>query len=194
MGIIGLKRPLVLATASSARRKLVSEAGIAFAAQVVSVDERPAPGEGVAAYVQRLAEAKALAAVLPTLDAVIVAVDTAIGLAREIIGKPEDEAHARAILRELSGRTHEVLSAIALRDVANAEMRTEVTRTEVEFVRLTDHMIDWYISTGEWKGRAGAYAIQEKGACLVKSVRGCFTNVIGISMPALFEMLEKMRG
>ncbi len=194
MSCIEFRRPIVLATASPARCKLVSEAGIAFTAQVVSIDERPAPGEGVAAYVQRLAEAKAEASVPPTLDAVIVAVDTAIGLAREIIGKPEDEAHARAILEKLSGRTHEVLSAMALRDVANAAMRTEVTRTEVEFVRLTDRMIDWYISTGEWKGRAGAYAIQEKGACLVKSVKGCFTNVIGISMPALFEMLEKTRG
>ena len=189
MAIIEIQRPLVLATASPARRRLVTEAGIAFTTQVVSIDERPAPGEEVAAYVERLARAKAEAAVPPSLDAIIVAVDTAIGMGKKIIGKPADEAHARAIISELAGRTHEVLSAIALRDLASAQMRTTVTRTEVEFIRLTDRMIDWYISTGEWKGRAGAYAIQEKGAALVKSVKGCFTNVIGLSIPALLRML-----
>jgi len=191
MAIIEIQRPLVLATASPARRRLVTDAGIAFTTQVVSIDETPANGEAVAAYVERLARAKADAAMPPSLDSIIVAVDTAIGMGKKIIGKPSDEAHARDILRELSGRTHEVLSAIALRDLASAQTRTTVTRTEVEFIRLTDRMIDWYISTGEWKGRAGAYAIQEKGATLVKSVKGCFTNVIGISMPALLEMLSE---
>lgn len=190
MAIIDIKRPLILATASEARRKLVADAGLEFNSIAVDIDEAPLPAEAVGAYVERLARAKAEAVVPPSLDAVIVTVDTAIGLGSEIIGKPRDEAHARQIIGVLSGKAHEVASAIALRDVREATVKTELTITEVRFWDLSDRAIDWYIGTGEWKGRAGAYAIQGKGASLVESVKGCFTNVIGISMPSLFGMLS----
>ena len=190
MAIIDLKRPLILATASEARRKLVADAGIEFSHTTVDVDETPLPGEEVGAYVERLARAKAEAVVPPSLDAVIVTVDTAIGLGSEIIGKPRDEAHARQIIGVLSGKVHEVASAIALRDVREAAVKTELTFTEVRFWDLSEDAVEWYIETCEWKGRAGAYAIQGKGASLVQSVNGCFTNVIGISMPSLFGMLS----
>ncbi len=194
MAIIQFSRPLVLATASEARRALVADAGFEFETQVVSIDESPFSGEEIGAYVERLAAAKAEAAVPPSLDAVIVAVDTAIGLDGEIIGKPRDEAHAREILRVLSGRAHEVASAIAVRDLISAELKSEVTRTEVRFVHLGSHELDWYINSGEWRGRAGAYAIQGKGSSFVQEVRGCFTNVIGISMTALVKMLAEVEG
>jgi len=192
MAIIDMKRPLILATASEARRRLVADAGLDFSHTTVDIDEAPLPGEEVGAYVERLARAKAEAVVPPSLDAVIVTVDTAIGLGSEIIGKPKDEAHARQIIRVLSGRAHEVASAIALRDVREASLKTELTFTEVRFWELSEEAIEWYIETGEWKGRAGAYAIQGKGASLVESVKGCFTNVIGISMPSLFGMLSTL--
>lgn len=192
MPIIEFSRPLVLATASEARRALVADAGLKFTTMTVDIDESPKAGEEVGVYVERLACAKAEAVVPPSLDAVIVTVDTAIGLEGKIIGKPENEKHAREILRNLSGKTHEVASAIALRDVKEQAVRSALTMTEVRFWNLTDHAIDWYIETGEWKGRAGAYAIQGKGASLVQSVNGCFTNVIGISMPVLFEMLQSV--
>ncbi|MFA4873851.1 MAG: Maf family protein [bacterium] len=190
MPIIEFKRELVLATASEARRALVADAGFEFTTQVVDIDESANPGEEVGAYVERLARAKAEAAVPPSLGAVIVAVDTAIGIEGRIIGKPRDETHAREILRTLSGRAHEVASAIAVRDLLSAGLKLEVTRTEVVFSHLTTHAVDWYIRTGEWRGRAGAYAIQGKGSSLIAEVRGCFTNVIGISMPALLRMLS----
>jgi len=193
MAIMEFNRPLVLATASEARRKLVADAGLSFTAAVVEIDEAPLPGEEVGAYVDRLARAKAEAVVPPSLDAVVAAVDTAIGLHGEIIGKPADEGHARQILKVLSGNTHEVASAIALRDVQDARVVAELTRTRVKFRSLDEGAIDWYIGTGEWKGRAGAYAIQGKGASLIESVDGCFTNVIGISMPAFFRMLAELR-
>jgi septum formation protein len=192
MPVIPFPRPLVLATASEARRALVRGAGLEFATQEVGIDESPLPGEGVAEYVERLAVAKAEAALPPSLDAVIVAVDTAIGVDGRIIGKPADADHANRIIRELSGRTHEVLSAIAVRDVARARVSSRAVRTEVEFIALSNEAVEWYVGTGEWRGRAGAYAIQGKGAALVASVRGCFTNVIGISLPALFEMLAEI--
>lgn len=187
--LIDLKRPLVLATASEARRALVSATGLDFTASAVDIDESPLPGEAISEYVERLSRAKADAVLPPSLDALIVAVDTAIGLGDEIIGKPKDAAHARKILTKLSGQTHEVASAIALRDIMAASVSVEVTRTEVSFERLPEKTIEWYISTGEWKNRAGAYAIQGKGAALISRVQGCFTNVIGISIPTLVRML-----
>jgi septum formation protein len=193
MAIINFRRPLVLATASEARQKLVADAGIKFSVLTVELDESPLKGEQVRPYVTRLALAKAEAVNPPSLEAVIVTVDTAIGLDGNIIGKPQDEAHARQILRLLSGRTHEVASAIALRDIKNATVDTTITSTEVEFVDLSDQAIEWYIKTKEWKNRAGAYAIQGKGAALVSNVRGCFTNVIGLSIPAFLEMLRKVK-
>ncbi len=192
--ILSLNRPLLLATASPARRQLVADAGLAFTTQVVDIDESPRDDEAVAAYVERLARAKAEAVVPPSLDALIVTVDTAIGFAGRIIGKAVDTAHARAILSQLSGRTHEVVSAIAVRDLLAATIEVEVVRTVVAFSPLTDAMIEWYLATNEWKGKAGAYAIQGKGASLVAEVRGCFTNVIGFSMPALLKMLGRCEG
>lgn len=192
MAIINFHRPIVLATASEARKKLVADIGLNFSHFTVDVDESPLEGEPVGAYVERLARLKAEAANPSSLDAVIVTVDTAIDLNGKIIGKPKDADHARDILKALSGRTHDVASAIALRDIKNASIDTTITRTEVEFVNLTDQAIEWYIDTMEWKNRAGAYAIQGKGASLVSEIRGCFTNVIGISIPAFLGMLERV--
>jgi len=190
--ILKLNRPLVLATASEARRKLVSDIGLDFLADTVEIDETPKPGETISEYVTRLALAKADAVVPPSLDAIIITVDTAIGINDKIIGKPDDESNARRILQDLSGHTHEVLSVIAVRTVSEASIETELTRTEVEFDDLSREMISWYISTGEWKNRAGAYAIQGKGMSLVREVRGCLTNVIGISIPSLLRILKSV--
>lgn len=190
MEIIEFTRPLVLASASPARRELLRDTGLKFATQVVTIDESVNAGEEVGAYCERLARAKALAAVPPARDAVIIAVDTAIGLCGAVIGKPANESNAREILKQLSGRLHEVASGIAVRDVLKATIETSVIRTEVKFDLLTDAMINWYLSTGEWRERAGAYAIQGKGAALIASVNGCFTNVIGLSIPTLLKMLS----
>jgi septum formation protein len=192
MPIIDFKRPLVLASASPARRELLADTGLAFTTQIVAIDEAVQPGEEVGAYVERLAREKAEAATPPSLDAIVITVDTAIGLDGAVIGKPFDDDHARNILARLAGRTHEVASGIAVRDILAATIDTAVVRTEVDFAPLTEQMIDWYISTGEWKERAGAYAIQGKGAALIAAVRGCFTNVIGLSIPALLRMLSSL--
>jgi len=190
MAIIDFTRPLVLASASPARRELLNDTGLKFVTQIVTIDESVKAGEEVGVYCERLARAKAMAATPPSKDAVIVAVDTAIGLGGAVIGKPADERHAREIIKQLSGRPHEVASGIAVRDALKGTIGTSVVRTEVVFSPLTDAIIDWYISTGEWRGRAGAYAIQGKGSALIASVNGCFTNVIGLSIPMLLKMLS----
>ncbi len=183
---------LILATASPARRKLVADAGIAFIPDSVDIDESPAEREFVTDYVSRLARAKAQAVMPEVADALIVSVDTAIGLGGAIIGKPKGENHAREILNSLSGGTHDVVSAIAVRDDRGAGIISETTKTKVSFMKLTPEMMDWYIDTDEWKGRAGGYAIQGKGAALVENIEGCFTNVIGLSMPTLIRMLSSI--
>lgn len=189
MAIIEFTRPIVLASASPARRELMNDTGLKFTTQVVSIDESVRAGEEVGVYCERLARAKAEAAVPPSRDTVIIAVDTAIGFGGTVIGKPTDERHAREILKQLSGRSHDVVSGIAVSDCLKKTIETSIVRTEVKFVPLTDQMIEWYLSTGEWRARAGAYAIQGKGAALIASVNGCFTNVIGLSIPALLKML-----
>jgi len=189
MEIIAFTRPLVLATASEARRALVKATGIPHTTQIVTIEETPLFGETVASYVERLAQAKAKEAKSSASNTVIVAVDTAIGFNNTIIGKPRDEGHACEILTSLSGKTHEVVSAIAVRDLLTAKCQAEITRTEVDFAPLSVSMIDWYLESGEWQNRAGAYAIQGKGAALISSVRGCYTNVIGISIPVFLKML-----
>ncbi|MBT3182288.1 MAG: septum formation protein Maf [Deltaproteobacteria bacterium] len=190
--VFKITRPLVIATASPARRKLISDLGVNYIADTVDIDESPLKDEKVADYVRRLASEKAHVAIPPSLDAVIVTVDTAIGIDEKIIGKPKDENHARNILQQLSGRCHDVLSAIAVRDMNRETVDIEVTHTTVEFIKLTEDFIDWYISTSEWRNRAGAYAIQGKGISLVKEIRGCLTNVIGISIPSLLRMIERL--
>lgn len=182
----------MLASASPARRELLRDTGLEFTTQVVEIDESVKDGEEVGGYCERLAREKAKAAAPPSKDAVIVAVDTAIGFHGEVIGKPSDEGNAREILKRLSGRSHEVASGIAVRDVLKATIDTSVVRTEVVFSPLTDAMIEWYISTGEWRARAGAYAIQGKGSALIERVGGCFTNVIGLSIPTLLKMLQQV--
>lgn len=191
MSILRCTRPIVLATASEARRKLASDAGLSFTPLAVDIDETPRDREDVGDYVGRLARAKADAVVPPSLETLVVTVDTAIGLDRRIIGKPRDERDARDILRALSGRRHEVASAIAIRDLMSAQTSVERVSTDVLFWNLSQVAIDWYIETGEWQGKAGAYAIQGKGAALVESINGCFTNVIGLSMPTFLRMLSR---
>jgi septum formation protein len=106
------------------------------------------------------------------------------GFARSVIwGKPADEDHARATLRHLSGRTHEVVSGLAL--VEGGQVRSATEITEVTFRALSDAEIDWYVATGEWQGRAGAYAIQQRGAVLVNRIAGDYLNVVGLPVAAL---------
>ena len=190
MPIISMNRALILATASPARRKLVADAGIVFNPDSVDIDETPYESEIVTDYVERLACAKARAVIPSIPNPVIVAVDTAIGLDGMIIGKPRDKKYARELLKLFSGRTHDVVSAIAVRDDSGGVIISETIKTEVRFIELASTMMDWYIDTDEWRGRAGGYAIQGRGAILVEDVRGCFTNVIGLSMPTLIRMLS----
>jgi septum formation protein len=116
----------------------------------------------------------------------VLGVDTAVALDGRVFGKPRDAAEAERFLRALSGREHEVHSGLALREGATERTAHAVTR--VRFRALEQRDVDWYLATGEWRDRAGGYAIQGKGAALVAGIEGDYSNVVGLPIPALVEL------
>jgi septum formation protein len=118
--------------------------------------------------------------------ALVLGVDTTVVLDARPYGKPRDRAQAEATVRALSGRDHEVWSGIAVR--AGERTRTGTARTRVRFRALSDPEIDWYLDSGEWRERAGGYAIQGRGAALVESIEGDFWNVVGLPVPELLRV------
>jgi septum formation protein len=176
---------LVLASGSPQRRAILDDLGLAFEVRASDVAEEEAGAPRVVA--SENARRKALAVAADAPDDVVLGCDTLVATdGREIWGKPADVDAARATLRHLSGRTHEVVSGLVVVQQGDVRAATEVT--EVTFRDLTDAEIDWYVSTGEWHGRAGAYAIQRRGAILVKRIAGDYLNVVGLPVSALLEL------
>ncbi len=120
----------------------------------------------------------------------VLGVDTVVALDGAVFGKPADELQARATLRALSGATHKVLSGVAL--LNEGEERTALAATEVAFRALDGGLIDWYVATGEWRERAGGYAIQGAGAALVREVRGDYENVVGLPVATLLDLCPQL--
>jgi septum formation protein len=123
-------------------------------------------------------------------DELVLGVDTVVALEDRMYGKPSDAADDRETLDALSGRSHVVIGGLCL--IAPDGTRTAVARTEVEFRTLDAPMLDWYLDTGEWRDRAGAYAIQGKGATLVKRIEGDYLNVVGLPVGALLELEPRL--
>lgn len=170
---------LVLASASPRRRELLEGAGFDVEVRPSSIDETVQPGEEPAAYVARLAREKA-AAIRAASDEILIAADTVVVKGGEILGKPRDAADARAMLGRLAGLEHEVLTGYSAS--RGTTRRGTVVRSVVRFRELSDLEIDRYVSTGEPLDKAGAYGIQGYGVCLVESVRGSYTNVVGLPL------------
>jgi len=172
-----------LASASPRRRELLAQLGVRCEVLPVGVDERPRPGETAADLVCRLASAKAVAgiAVRPaSAPAPVVAADTAVALGTELFGKPVDEADATRILNRLSGRTHAVYTAVAVAD--GGRERVQLSRSEVTFRPLGSAEIAAYWRTGEPADKAGAYAIQGRGAQFIADLSGSYSGVMGLPL------------
>jgi septum formation protein len=163
---------------------------VAFTVRPADVDElgRGDPGEVALENALR----KARAVWRPDAREIVLGCDTLVALDGAIYGKPADETTARATLRALSGATHEVVSGLAL--LQAGEERTAVVQTKVAFRTLDEGMLDWYLATGEWRGRAGGYAIQGAGAALVRSVEGDYENVVGLPLASLLDMHPELLG
>ena len=182
---------LYLASRSPRRVELLSQLGWGCVIKPADIDETPLAGEQAAAYVQRLAEQKALATgrLLGSVDSPILAADTTVALGTQLLGKPADEADARAILAGLSGSVHQVHTAVAL--LFNQKIELAYSCTHVEMMGLSAAQIDAYLASGEWQDKAGGYGIQGLAAAWIKRIEGSYSGVMGLP---LYETAALLRG
>lgn len=174
-------RRLILASSSPRRQELLAQIGVPFTVQVPAIDETPLVGEAPPAYVQRMAEEKARAVLAQQAgDVCVLAADTSVIVDGLILGKPADAAEAKTMLLRLSGREHQVLSAIAVAD--QNRLNSHVVSCKVAFRTLTDAEIDAYWLTGEPRDKAGSYAIQGLGAVFVQAIHGSYSAVVGLPL------------
>jgi septum formation protein len=168
---------------------MLTRSGIAFRAVAPGVDERPPAPLGALRYVAWAAAAKAHAVARATPGAIVVAADTEVVLEGRIYGKPGDRRQAAAFLRSLSGRRHQVYTAVHVIDGRSGCEAHGISRTDVTMRDLSATAIQAYVETGEAQDKAGAYAIQGEGHRLVKSIRGPYDNVVGMPMRLLTRLL-----
>ena len=178
----------MLASSSPQRRAILERLGIAFEVRAVDVREleRGEPRQLALENARRKARAAARAGA----EEVVLGCDTIVCRDGAIYGKPADEAAARETLRALGGATHEVLSGLVLL-MAGGE-RSAVARTAVTFRELDDDLLEWYVATGEWRGRSGGYAIQKAGAALVRTLDGECENVVGLPVATLLDLCPEL--
>lgn len=181
---------LVLASASPRRRELLGHLPVSFTVDPAAGPELPPAGAGPEATVAALAEGKAREVAARHPGELILAADTVVALEGELLGKPRDTAHARAMLRALSGREHLVYTGLCL--LRGEECLTGAERTLVRFKPLTDREIDAYIATGEPMDKAGAYGVQGRAALFVEGIDGDFFNVVGLPLCRLGRMLSSL--
>jgi septum formation protein len=184
---------VILASASPRRAELLKAAGIDFDPMPAHVDETVQNGESAERYVRRLADAKACDALARSHGRPVVAADTVVVVDGEILGKPVDANDARRMLRLLSGRQHEVLTAVSVSlgspdDVCPAASAVE--RTTVEFAPLSDEEIGWYVASGEPMDKAGAYGIQGLASRFVTRIDGSYSNVVGLPVALVYKLLN----
>jgi len=183
-------RPLVLASRSPQRRAILAQLGIDFTVEAVEVEEICTGEPRALAVENALRKARAVAARRPR--SLVLGVDTVVALDGEPFGKPADDDAARTVLRRLSGRDHTVWSGLAL--VRGDTEDVAAGRTTVTFRSLAAAQIDWYVATGEWRERAGGYAIQGRGAALVAGIDGDYLNVVGLPAVTLLELAPGLLG
>lgn len=175
---------VVLASRSPRRLDLLREMGIEPLVVAADIDETPQDGETPIEYVERLATAKAAVVAnlesVADLSSVVIAADTTVDLDGEIFGQPVDIYDARQMLERLSGRGHRVHTGVCVLQPTTGISITEVATSEVLFEVLSDELLDWYLGTCEWQGKAGSYAVQGLGRALVAKVTGSQSNVIGL--------------
>lgn len=188
---------IILASQSPRRVQLLKQIGIACIVMPADIDETALPDESPSDYVLRLASQKAQAVVnklasqnLPDVNLPILAADTTVALGMQILGKPDHDIDAFNMLKQLSGSTHQVHTAIAV--AFDGKLETAINSTQVEMMLLSDAMISEYIASGEHKDKAGSYAIQGLAACWIKRISGSYTGVMGLPLHETSMLLSKI--
>ncbi len=182
---------LILASASPRRRELLGSIGVDFEVRPSQVPEVHQQGESPRDYVSRLSrdKARALAAEHPARW--VIAADTTVVFDGQLLEKPEDAADAFRMLTTLAGQTHLVYTGVTLENAGLGWCETRVTESEVRMLPLSPAEIEWYVATGEPFDKAGAYAVQGVGSMFIESIHGSFTNVVGLPLATLFQMLRR---
>lgn len=184
--------PIILASASPRRKDLLNQAGIPFTVQPSKVDEDMSELSGSPEQkAEQLACLKAWDVAESSSGRLIVGADTIVVLDEVIFGKPCNDDDAYQILAKLSGREHKVMTGIAVVDSWNKVCKTACEVTKVRFAHLSPEEIKYYIATGEPYGKAGAYAVQGRGALFVEGIHGCYANVVGLPLIRLRRLLEE---
>ena len=190
-------KKIILASKSIDRSEMLKKAGISFETFVTNIDEDKYKTTFTDVYelVKEIAKAKALYAknvlIKRNKDVFIIAADTLVEFNGEIIGKADNKQEAFKILKKLIGRAHNLITGIAITEVNNPKIIVDSDTTTVHFLGLSDEDVKRYIKTGEWKGRAGAYSINDKASLFINKINGSSSNVIGLPMHKLFEILRK---
>ena len=183
---------LILASASPRRAELLTSAGFAFEVIAADVDETPRRGEPAEAYALRVARDKAAAVFHRCRESgtAILGADTVVVLNGEILGKPNDSADARRMLRLLSNAAHDVHTGVVIRTPMGE--RATVTTTRVRFRAMDDSEIEWYVASGEPEGKAGAYAIQGRASRFIDRIEGSWSNVVGLPIADVYRLLKEL--
>jgi len=184
---------LILASSSLRRAEILANAGLPFTVLSSPVDESPVPGEAPAALVQRLANAKAdVVTARAVSPAIVLGADTVVVLDDKILGKPRSTEEARHMLQQLSGRTHSVLTGVALIRLPDGERRQFVESTFVHFRPITEEELSSYLATGEPHDKAGAYGIQGPAGRYIPRIEGCYFNVVGLPLSRVLIELQSL--
>lgn len=181
----------ILASASPRRRELLASIGLEFEVLPSNVPEVHREGEAPAEYVARLSRDKAAALAQLHPSRWVIAADTTVLLGDELLEKPVDAADAARMLGQIAGRTHVVYTGVTLENVERDYRETRVAESEVRMLPLAPDEIGWYVRTGEPLDKAGAYAVQGIGAMFIDSIHGSYTNVVGLPLATLFQMLRR---
>ena len=189
----GLESALTLASASPRRRELMARFGLDYTVQAAAIDESPRVDEPARDYVIRMASEKALAVAAQHPDRAVLAADTSVVLDGRILGEPSDEAQAREMLESLSGRSHEVMTAVSLVTSgtnSTRNVRNRLSITEVCFAVLSSAWIAAYVATGDPMDKAGAYGIQNAAGLKISRIHGSYSGVVGLPLYETGELLE----
>jgi septum formation protein len=182
---------IILASASPRRRELLASTGIDFEVHASHVPEEHQPGEAPEEYVARLSREKADAVAKHHQQRWVIAADTTVLLGDQLLEKPASRDDAMRMLETIAGQTHIVYTGVTLENKSRQYRETRVAESEVRMLPLSRQDIEWYVDTGEPMDKAGAYAVQGIGAMFIDSIHGSYTNVVGLPLALLFQMLRK---
>ncbi|MFN2492756.1 MAG: nucleoside triphosphate pyrophosphatase [Pyrinomonadaceae bacterium] len=188
-----LKETLVLASKSPRRAQILEAVGWPFEQMPANIDESRRASEDAVNYVRRLAQTKAEAVAKKIQNGLVLGADTVVVVDGIILGQPRDDDDAARMLTMLSGRWHEVVTGVALvRARQKSQPLIDHDMTKVRFGKMQKKEIDWYVATGEPQDKAGAYAVQGKGALFIEEIQGDYFNVMGLPVRLVYEMLNKV--